>query len=254
MKFNVLVQSYLQEMAKKVLPDGREFRSSEAAVIELVGEGKSVQEIATELQTSVESIQSIISVAKRKGTWPQELNRAKIRLEDGKEFTTLQAAVIVLAGEGLSISKIAEKLNTSVGTIASVISIARRKQQWPQDLTVAREIRAAKQVAQTAEVEPEQEMPSEQPSEEIAPDLSEYENVPKEKLWYIDKNKVINVANPEVYLEINDDFKVINSVNGKNVKNATSFDEALEFAQTYVKMIRRGMIIKKEYVNLLGVD
>ena len=78
--------------------------------------------------------------------------------------------------------------------------------------------------------------------------------MPKEKLWYIDKNKVINVANPEVYLEINDDFKVINSVNGKNVKNATSFDEALEFAQTYVKMIRRGMIIKKEYVNLLGVD
>ena len=73
MKFLELVENTISEMAKAVLPDGREFRSSEAAVIQLTGEGKNVREIAAELRTSVESVASIISVAKRKGTWPENL-------------------------------------------------------------------------------------------------------------------------------------------------------------------------------------
>ena len=149
--FKNLLENFLNEMAKKTLPDGRIFNSSELAVIELTRENIPLQEIARLLNTSVESVQSIISVAKRKGTWPQDLNKEVYRTDDGSQsFSTKSSAIVALVEQGLTLDEIAEALNTTKASVSSIISVLRRAGQWPTELNVTRKIKVASkaQVAQ----------------------------------------------------------------------------------------------------------
>jgi len=251
MKFLELVENTISEMAKAVLPDGREFRSSEAAVIQLTGEGKNVREIAAELRTSVESVASIISVAKRKGTWPEEYNKPKFTLHDGRTFGSAEAAVIELVGEGKTLAEVADLIGSTKASVASIVSIAKRKGTWPENLQV---VRAPRAEAQPAEVAPEA-----QPEPEVAAssqeDYSEYDSLPLNKLWYFKEDSFINVANPDLTLhiqQIDDNFKVFHTGGPKArvIKSkCDSFAEAKSYAADHIASFYRGVLVSEQYAE-----